>query len=62
MLTEGRLASGSEDNTVRPWDAKTGAETGRFEGHSNWVSALAVLPGFGWQGLTPRLRRTMPAA
>ena len=44
MLPDGRLASGSADNTIRLWDVKTGEETARLEGHGGWVNALAVLP------------------
>ena len=44
MLPDGRLASGSDDNTIRLWDVTTGAETARLEGHSRGVGALCVLP------------------
>jgi hypothetical protein len=44
VLTDGRLASGSNDPTVRLWDVRTGAEVARLEGHSHGVTALAVLP------------------
>jgi len=43
-LPDGRLASGSDDHTIRLWDVKTGAETARLEGHSGRVSALCALP------------------
>ena len=43
-LPDGRLASGSYDNTIRLWDVKTGAETARLEGHSDSVDALCALP------------------
>ena len=44
VLPDGRLASGSSDNTIRLWDVKTGAESALLEGHSGWVFALCVLP------------------
>ena len=44
VLPDGRLASGSYDNTIRLWDVATGAETARLEGHSGRVAALCLLP------------------
>jgi hypothetical protein len=33
-----------DPNTIRLWDVARGAEVGRLEGHSSWVTALCVLP------------------
>ncbi|KAK3304826.1 uncharacterized protein B0T15DRAFT_537707 [Chaetomium strumarium] len=39
---DGRLiVSGSDDSTVRVWDAATGAERRVLQGHSSWVNAVA---------------------
>ncbi len=36
------VVSGSEDRTVRLWDAKTGEAIGQpFSGHTNWVNSVA---------------------
>ena len=43
MLGDGRLASGSDDNSIRLWDPATGTCERVFEGHQGWVRALAVL-------------------
>jgi WD40 repeat protein len=43
LLADGRLASGSEDGTIRLWDAATGAETACLKGHTGWVTALCLL-------------------
>ncbi|KAL8299114.1 hypothetical protein RB593_009143 [Gaeumannomyces tritici] len=39
-----RLASGSDDNTVKLWDAATGACLQTLEGHSGWVRSVAFSP------------------
>jgi WD40 repeat protein len=44
MLPDGRLASGSFDNTILLWDLASGAEAARLEGHSSAVLALCMLP------------------
>jgi WD40 repeat protein len=44
MLPDGRLASGSDDNTVRLWDLTTGTEIACLVGHSDRVTALCMLP------------------
>jgi WD40 repeat protein len=43
VLGDGRLASGSDDKTIRLWDPATGACERVFEGHQGWVRALTVL-------------------
>ena len=35
------IVSGSEDRTVRLWDAVTGAEVKKMEGHSSGVASVA---------------------
>jgi WD40 repeat protein len=43
-LPNGRLASASDDGTIRLWDVTTHTEIGRLEGSSRYVTALCLLP------------------
>jgi DNA-binding beta-propeller fold protein YncE len=38
------VASASDDNTVRLWEAATGTYRSTLEGHSSWVTAVAFSP------------------
>ncbi len=66
------MASGSEDNTIKIWQLKTGRLVRTLSGHTNWISSLAISPdgqtlisGSGdntikiWQLKTGRLVRTL---
>ena len=39
-----RIVSGSHDNTVRVWDAETGAGLAVLRGHEDWVSSVTYSP------------------
>ncbi len=39
-----RIVTGSQDNTARVWDAKTGAELLKLQGHTGTVTGVAVTP------------------
>jgi WD40 repeat protein len=39
-----QVVSGSDDETVRLWDAATGAPLQTLEGHTGWVTSVAFSP------------------
>ncbi len=43
MLGDGRLASGSRDNSIKLWDVQTGQCVQTLQGHSKEVTALTML-------------------
>jgi WD40 repeat protein len=38
------VVSGSDDETVRLWDAATGAPLQTLEGHTDWIISVAFSP------------------
>ena len=42
--TGARVLTGSDDETARLWDAASGKEVRRFEGHADWVWSVAFSP------------------
>ena len=42
------LATGSDDSTVKVWDAATGALQSMLEGHSDWVKSVTFSPDGQW--------------
>ncbi|MCA9701591.1 MAG: WD40 repeat domain-containing protein, partial [Myxococcales bacterium] len=43
-LPGGRLASASDDRTLRIWDLERGIALATLRGHEGWIRALALLP------------------
>ncbi len=43
LLGDGRLASGSTDQSIKLWDVQTGQCVQTLQGHSKWVRALTLL-------------------
>jgi WD40 repeat protein len=43
-----RLVSGAHDNTIKIWDAETGALIRTFSGHNGWVLSVAYSPNGRW--------------
>jgi WD40 repeat protein len=39
-----QVVSGSDDNTVRLWDAATGAQLQTLKGHTGWINSVAFSP------------------
>ena len=44
---QGKILSGSEDKSIRVWDADTGAHDATLTGHSSGIQRLATHPGRG---------------
>ena len=43
-----QIASGSEDRTIRIWDARTGKQMHRLDGHTDHVRSIAFSPDGQW--------------
>ena len=43
VLSDGTLASGSNDNTIKLWDYSTGYLIKTLIGHTRWVTSLVLL-------------------
>ncbi|KAG9228127.1 WD40-repeat-containing domain protein, partial [Amylocarpus encephaloides] len=52
------VVSGSNDKTVRLWDAAIGALQQRLEGHTGWVTSVAFSPN-GKQVVSGSVDRTV---
>ncbi|MBQ2387231.1 MAG: hypothetical protein II300_08135, partial [Bacteroidales bacterium] len=39
-----KIISGSDDGTIKIWDANTGKYLKTLEGHSDWVNSVAYSP------------------
>jgi len=43
-LDDNRIVSGSDDKSVRVWDANTGEQLRELQGHIDWVNSVAFSP------------------
>ena len=49
-MSQGKLYSGSWDNTIRVWDAESGNHLRTLQGHTGYVYALAMSQGKLYSG------------
>ena len=49
-MSQGKLYSGSDDNTIRIWDAESGNHLRTLQGHTDWVRSLAMSQGKLYSG------------